>query len=77
MLGSVGELRTYMIAATDGEIGTVDDMDVDNESWVIRYLVVDTERWAARAEGPHRFCSGRRCRLGVAPTPRCSRTRAE
>jgi len=31
--------------ATDGHIGAVDDCIVDDESWVLRYMVVDTWDW--------------------------------
>jgi hypothetical protein len=35
----------YHIAAADGEIGHVQDFIVDDETWVIRYLEVDTHNW--------------------------------
>jgi PRC-barrel domain len=35
----------YHIAAADGEIGHVEDFLVDEASWAIRYLVVDTSNW--------------------------------
>jgi hypothetical protein len=35
----------YYIGASDGEIGHVEDFIVDNESWTIRYMVVDTRNW--------------------------------
>ena len=35
----------YRLHARDGEIGHVDDFIVDDRSWVIRYLVVDTGSW--------------------------------
>jgi sporulation protein YlmC with PRC-barrel domain len=35
----------YHIAATDGEIGHVSDFLVDDETWAIRYLVIDTSNW--------------------------------
>ena len=35
----------YAIQAVDGEIGHVDDFIVDDETWEIRYLVVDTGNW--------------------------------
>jgi sporulation protein YlmC with PRC-barrel domain len=35
----------YHIQATDGEIGHVEDMLADEETWAIRYLVVDTSNW--------------------------------
>ena len=31
--------------ATDGEIGHVDDLLIDEDTWRIRYLVVDTSNW--------------------------------
>jgi sporulation protein YlmC with PRC-barrel domain len=33
------------IAATDGDIGSVTDLYLDDESWTVRYLVVDTGTW--------------------------------
>jgi hypothetical protein len=35
----------YHIAASDGEIGHVDDFLVDEATWAVRYLVVDTSNW--------------------------------
>ncbi|MBC7618561.1 MAG: PRC-barrel domain-containing protein [Candidatus Saccharibacteria bacterium] len=35
----------YHIEASDGEIGYVQGMLVDEESWAIRYLVVNTSNW--------------------------------
>jgi hypothetical protein len=29
----------------DGEIGRVDDFIVEDETWTIRYVVVDTNKW--------------------------------
>ncbi len=31
--------------ATDGDIGHVEGMLVDEETWAIRYLIVDTSNW--------------------------------
>ena len=31
--------------ALDGEIGHVEDFLVDDESWAVRYLVIDTSNW--------------------------------
>lgn len=45
MLHSVKELQGYTIQATDGDIGTVRTFYFDDESWCIRYLVVDTGNW--------------------------------
>ena len=33
------------IQARDGDIGHVEDFIVDDETWVIQYLVVDTRNW--------------------------------
>ena len=44
-LRSVDEVTGYGIRAKDGEIGHVEDFIVDDESWVIRYVVVDTRKW--------------------------------
>jgi uncharacterized protein YrrD len=46
-LRSTQEVSTYSIAATDGEIGHVEDFIVEEASWAIRYLVIDTHKWWA------------------------------
>lgn len=33
------------IQAQDGEIGHVEDFVIDDETWTIRYLIVDTQNW--------------------------------
>jgi sporulation protein YlmC with PRC-barrel domain len=38
-------LKGLHIEATDGEIGHVDDLLIDEASWRIGYLVVDTSNW--------------------------------
>ena len=35
----------YHIEATDGDIGHVQNLLVDEETWAIRYMVVDTNNW--------------------------------
>ena len=45
MLHTMSLMRGYHIFASDGEIGHVDDFLVDEKSWAIRYLVVDTSNW--------------------------------
>jgi hypothetical protein len=35
----------YHIHATDGDIGHVQSMLVDEETWAIRYLIADTSNW--------------------------------
>jgi sporulation protein YlmC with PRC-barrel domain len=44
-LHSARDVTGYHILATDGEIGHVDDFIVDDESWVIRFIEVDTSNW--------------------------------
>lgn len=45
MLRSISDLKDYAISATDGAIGRVKDFYFDDESWGIRYLIVDTSNW--------------------------------
>ena len=35
----------FHVHATDGDIGHVDDFLLEESSWQIRYLVVDTSNW--------------------------------
>ena len=42
VLRSVDEVVGYHIRGTDGDIGHVDDFIVDQNTWIIRYLVIDT-----------------------------------
>lgn len=44
-LSSTHAVSGYAIQAEDGEIGHVDDFIIDDETWAIRYLVVDTRNW--------------------------------
>jgi sporulation protein YlmC with PRC-barrel domain len=44
-LRSAKFIRGYHIQGADGEIGHVDDFIVDDETWEIRYLVVNTSNW--------------------------------
>ena len=39
------KLSGYRIHATDGDIGHVEDFLIDDETWAIRYLVIDTRNW--------------------------------
>ena len=54
-LRSCNEVSGYAIDASDGGIGHVDDFVFEDDSWAIRYLVVDTGSW----------WSGRRVLIGV------------
>jgi uncharacterized protein YrrD len=44
-LRSCNEVKGYHISAADGEIGHVQGMLVDEKSWAIRYLVINTSNW--------------------------------
>ena len=45
MLRTMQELKSYVIGASDGDVGHVKDFLFDDEDWVIRYLVVETGSW--------------------------------
>jgi uncharacterized protein YrrD len=49
-LRSVREVLGYGLSATDGNLGHVEDVLVDEASWAIRYFVVDPRSWWP---GPH------------------------
>jgi len=42
-LRSSSAVRGYTIHANDGEIGHVDDFIIDDETWAICYIIVDTK----------------------------------
>ena len=44
-LRSTEEVSSYHIAATDGDLGHVEDFIIEDNSWVIRYLAIDTRNW--------------------------------
>jgi sporulation protein YlmC with PRC-barrel domain len=44
-LRSAREVTGYRIEASDGEIGHVEDFLFGDDSWTIRYLIVDTKNW--------------------------------
>jgi len=44
-LRSVNEVRGYKIQGSDEEIGHVEDFIIEDETWEICYLVVDTSNW--------------------------------
>jgi hypothetical protein len=47
MFNSVSHLHGAPVFASDGEIGTVEQIFFDDRHWTVRYLVVDTGRWLA------------------------------
>lgn len=44
-LRSTDNIKGYAIKATDGDIGDVEDFIIDDESWKIDFIVVDTGNW--------------------------------
>ena len=44
-LRSTHDVSGYHIQAADGEIGHVEDFIIDDETWAIRYLIIDTRNW--------------------------------
>jgi hypothetical protein len=45
MLRSTKEIEGFTIVASDGPLGSVDEFFFDDDSWVIRYAVVNTGSW--------------------------------
>lgn len=45
MLRNVKGLVGYAIRATDGDLGQVEECYFDDETWTVRYLVVETGTW--------------------------------
>ena len=44
-LRSTKDVSGHHIQAHDGEIGHVEDFIIDDETWAIRYLIIDTKNW--------------------------------
>jgi sporulation protein YlmC with PRC-barrel domain len=44
-LRSGSEISGYHIAASDGDIGHVDNLLIDDATWTTRYLIVSTHNW--------------------------------
>jgi len=44
-LSSTNDVSGLDIQAIDGEIGHVEDFIIDDETWAIRYLIIDTQNW--------------------------------
>lgn len=49
-LRSTSEVINYNISALDEDIGHIEDFVVDDETWNIRYAVVDTSNWLPLAK---------------------------
>ncbi len=44
-LHSIATLTGVRVHASDGEIGHVENMLLDDQTWALRYLVIDTSNW--------------------------------
>jgi uncharacterized protein YrrD len=44
-LRSISDVSGHDIQAVDGEIGHVEDFIIDDKTWVIRYLIINTQNW--------------------------------
>ena len=44
-LRSTNAVTDHHIQAADGEIGHVEDFIIDDETWAIRYLIINTRNW--------------------------------
>ncbi|PXF29119.1 hypothetical protein WH50_22655 [Pokkaliibacter plantistimulans] len=45
MLRTLKQIEDYVIEATDGPVGHIQDCYFDDEAWTLRYLVAETGRW--------------------------------
>ena len=50
MMNSIGHLIGSTITASDGEIGRMKQAFFDDQTWTVRYLVVDTGSWLSERE---------------------------
>ena len=50
MFDSLETLWGASVVATDGKIGRVEDFLFDDESWMVRYVVVNVESWLSRRD---------------------------
>lgn len=44
-LRSANEVMGYTVSATDGSVGTLEDLMADDHSWEIRWIVANTQPW--------------------------------
>jgi len=44
-LRSTNHVSGYHVQASDGEVGNVEDFIIDDDTWAIRYLVINTHNW--------------------------------
>ncbi|MEZ6046428.1 MAG: PRC-barrel domain-containing protein [Planctomycetaceae bacterium] len=44
-LRSLNEIKGYSIQCDEGELGHIEELIVDTDSWTLRYVTIDTGRW--------------------------------
>jgi len=44
-LRSMAAVKGYHVEATDGAIGHIENFMIDDVSWDVRYLIIDTKNW--------------------------------
>jgi hypothetical protein len=49
-LWNCAQLIGLTVAAVDGDLGRLTDLRFDDERWVVRYLVVETDAWARNGQ---------------------------
>lgn len=55
-VGGVAKVKGFVVQASDGDLGPVENVLSDSENWDVRYLVVATHRWLSGKEvqlSPH------------------------
>ena len=45
MLRRVSEIKSYKLRSFDGELGHISDLLFDEQSWAVRWVLVDTGSW--------------------------------
>jgi len=46
-LHTTNDVTGFHVQSLDGEVGHIEDFIIDDETWAIRYLIVDTKAWWA------------------------------
>jgi uncharacterized protein YrrD len=60
MMRTIRQLYGKTLAASDGEIGHIEDFYFDDQQWAVRYVIVDTGSWLPGRQvllSPHAFRS--------------------
>jgi uncharacterized protein YrrD len=60
MQRNLNHLIGWILDATDGEIGKVEDFYFDDQNWTVRYLIVKTGTWLSELRNAGNETSPRR-----------------